>query len=62
MTVPKPLRVKVSRELTLLMWSQDDLIGATVDGEPRIRIKASTVALAAQGAREGLARLAGARS
>lgn len=55
----KPLRVRVSRDLTLLMWRQGEHIGATVEGEPRIQIKASTVSLAAQGAREGLARLAG---
>jgi hypothetical protein len=59
MTSLKPLRVKVSRDLTLLMWRQGDLIAATVEGQPRIQIKASTVALAAQGAREGLARLGG---
>lgn len=55
--MPEPLRLKVSRGFTLLLLARGNELRATVEEHPRVSVRASTVDLAVQGAREGVARL-----
>ena len=53
----EPLRVKVTRDFTLLLATDGKLLLATVAEYPRVRVRAATLDLALRGAREGVARL-----